>query len=174
MENNKFKITRIVLVILLILLVSTPWYKFNIRWPSYMFGGKVILELNYIISSILLILYLLLSLFNHNPFSDVLHQVLIDSLLISLAYNHNISLIIPLLVVLKDIIITNKNIKKTKMDRASNIIIYIGFMFVFLGNIPFELLNLAIDQGLIIIGSCMGIYNSISILLENKKTIANM
>lgn len=170
-KKNRYDIFIITMVILLISLVSLPWYKFNIMWPSYMFGGKVILELNYIIAFCVLVLYLILGIFNYSRYSNMLDQILIDGILISFAYNHNISIMVPLIIVFKDLCMLNNRVKKTKMDKASNIIIYIGFMFVFLGNIPFEFLNLAIDQGLIIIGTCLGLYNGICNLLVSKKTI---
>ena len=176
MENNKrskYDIFVITIVIVMIMLVSLPWYKFNIIWPSYMFGGKVILELNYIITFVCLVFYLLLGIFNYSRYGHILNQILIDGLLISFAYNHNVSLMIPLLVVFKDLCLLNNRVKRTKMDKVSNVIIYIGFMFVFLGNIPFEFLNLAIDQGLIIVGTCIGLYNGICNLLVSKKTITN-
>ena len=173
MENNKINkvvVFKIIISLIIIMLVSLPWYKFNISWPSYMFGGKVLLELNYIIALVFLMIYISINIFSKKSrLSNITNTVLIDVLLISFAYNHNISVMIPIIVVFKDIYITNIRTNKTKINNISDILMYIGFAFVLIGNIPFELLNLAIDQGIIIIAACIGLYDGIDVLLSEKK-----
>lgn len=165
MENKKVSsafIFKTIISFIIFILLSFPWFKFNVTWPSYMFGGKVIIELNYIISLVFLIIYLFMCFFNdNNSLNNVSNKVLIDGILIALAYNHSISILLPIIVVVKDIFVLYLKGKVTSIDKVSNIIMFIGIILVLLGNIPFEFLNLAVDQGLIILASCMSIYSGI-------------
>ena len=171
-ETSKLTIIRFFISLAIIFFVALPWYKFNIIWPSYMFGGKVIIELNYILATILLLLFLIIYFIDSKRskgLNDIIYKILIDGLLMTFAFNHNIGLIIPLIVIIRDILVLgHNNIKSTSLDRISNIVMIIGIFFVLVGNIPFELLNLAVDQGLILIATCIKVYQGCLYFLMSK------
>lgn len=178
MENNKisgtFKIKTIISTFIIIL-ISFPWYKLNIIWPSYMFVGKIIIELNYLIALVLLISYLIIYYIYYNKsnmaLNNINNKILINGVLISFAYNHNISILIPIIIVINSIMSLYLKNKINHLDRISDIIMYIGIVFVLIGNLPFEFLNLAVDQGLIIIASCFSIYSSVINISTNKNKL---
>ena len=114
---NKLSIFRIVAAILIIILIGFNWSLVNVTWPVYLIGGKVILRLNYLISgglflfaSLFVFLYSLLSKNKNevdaNKTLDIIaDKILINSTLIVLAYNHDISLFVPVIIVIRDIVV---------------------------------------------------------------------
>ena len=187
---NILTITRIFLSIIVLCLIGLPWYKFNITWPSYMFGGKVVVELNYLISAVIFAIACLTDMLDGyfarkwDAVSDfgkcmdaIADKVLVNGVLIILAYNHNISLIIPVIIIIRDICvdaIKMVSASKAKVIGASiagkikTIFMMVGITLVLIGNIPFEFFNLAVDQGLILIATCLSIYSGIEYFLVNK------
>ena len=178
-ESNKLTIIRIFLSLIIIFLLAMPWYKFNISWSSYMFGGKVLIEFNYIVAAILLIIFLLMYFANRKSImasnygkilNSISYKVLINGLLITFAYNKNISVLIPLIVIIRDIFVTSVslNTKVLVIDKVSRVLMILGILLVLVGNIPFEFLNLAIDQGIILIATCLSVYSGCEYFLIYK------
>ena len=188
---NILTISRIILSIIILCLIGLPWYKFNIVWPSYLIGGKVVLELNYIISAIIFAIAAITDFLDgylarkYNAVSNfgklmdaIADKVLVNGILIILAYNHNIGLIIPVIIVIRDIFVdaikmvsasNNKVIGASTAGKIKTIFMMVGIFFVLIGNLPFEFFNLDIDQGIILIATCLSIYSGIEYYLVNKE-----
>lgn len=187
---NKLTMMRIVLSIIILCLLGLPWQYFNINWPIYIIGGKVILKLNYLISAILFIVASLTDLFDgkiarkYNLVTDfgkvmdaIADKILVNGILIILAYNHDISVIVPVIIVLRDTfvdaikMVSGKNGKVVAASMAGKVktaCMMTGIALVLLGNIPFELFNIAIDEGIILVAVCLSVYSGIEYYLNNK------
>ena len=189
---NIITMIRIILSVVVLLLLGLPWHKFNIVWPSYMFYGKVVVELNYLLSAIIFAIASFTDFLDGylarkwNVVSDfgkvmdaIADKVLVNGVLIILAYNHNIMLMIPVVIVLRDICVDaiksvcgskGKVIGASIAGKIKTIFMLIGIILVLAGNIPFEFFNLAVDQGLILIATCLSVYSGVEYFLVNKKT----
>lgn len=188
---NILTISRIVLSVIVLCLIGLPWYKFNFTWPSYMFGGKVVVELNYIIAAVIFGIACLTDMLDgyfarkYNAVTDfgkcmdaIADKILVNGVLIILAYNHNIALIIPIIIVIRDTFVDaikmvsaskNKVIGASMAGKIKTVFMMIGIIFVLIGNLPFEFLNLAVDQGIVLIATCLSIYSGIEYYLVNKE-----
>ena len=188
---NILTISRIVLSIIVLCLIGLPWYKFNITWPSYMFGGKVVLELNYIIAAIIFAIACLTDMLDgylarkYDAVSDfgkcmdaIADKVLVYGVLIILAYNHNIALIVPVIIVIRDTFVDaikmisaskKKVIGASMAGKVKTVFMMIGIISVLIGNLPFEFFNLAVDQGIVLIATCLSVYSGIEYYLANKE-----
>lgn len=187
---NILTFIRIILSIFILCLLGLPWYKFNITWPSYMFGGKVIVELNYLISAIIFMIASVTDFLDgyiarkYDAVSDfgkvmdsIADKLLVNGVLIVLAYNRNIALIVPVVIVLRDIVVDaiksvcgskGKVIAASIAGKIKTATMMVGILFVLIGNIPFEFFNLAIDQGLVLIATILSVYSGVEYFLVNK------
>lgn len=188
---NKLTMMRIVLAIIILCLLGLPWQYFNITWPTYILGGRVILKLNYLISALLFIIASLTDLFDgkiarkYNMVTDfgkvmdaIADKVLVNGVLIILAYNHDISVIIPVIIVLRDTCVdaikmvsgsNGKVVAASMAGKVKTACMMTGIALVLLGNIPFEFFNIAIDQGIILVAVCLSIYSGIEYYLNHKE-----
>lgn len=188
---NKLTIMRIVLSIIILCLLGLPWQYFNVNWPIYVLGGKVILKLNYLISALLFIIASLTDLFDgkiarkYDLVTDfgkimdaVADKILVNGILIILAYNHDISVIVPVIIVLRDTFVdaikmfsgSKGNVVGSSIAcKVKTTFMMIGITLVLLGNIPFEFFNIAVDQGIILIAVCLSIYSCIEYFLNHKE-----
>ena len=190
---NKLTISRMILGIIIMLLLGLPWSDFNISWPTYLLGGKIVLRLNYLISAVLFIIASFTDLLDgkiarkNNEVSDygkvmdaIADKILVNGVLIILAYNHDIALIIPVIVVLRDTVVDaikmlvgNKSsaVGASIYGKIKTIVMMCGITLVLLGNLPLEYFGIALDQGLIIIATILSIYSGLNYYFMYKDTI---
>jgi CDP-diacylglycerol---glycerol-3-phosphate 3-phosphatidyltransferase len=190
---NKLTFLRIILAIIILLLLGLPWQNFNVNWPIYLVGGKVILKLNYLVSAILFVIAALTDMFdgklarkynavtNYGKVMDAIaDKVLVNGILIILAYNHDISVIVPVIIVIRDIVVdaikmvsgnNGKVVAASMAGKIKTAFMMVGITFVLVGNIPFEFFNIAFDQGLILVATCLSIYSGIEYYLNNKELL---
>ena len=115
---NKLTLGRIFLSIIILLLLGCPVYMFGFSWPEYLLGGKIVIKLNYIIAGILFVIASLTDMLDgkiarkYNMVTDfgkmmdaIADKVLVNGVLILLAYNHNLPVIVPVVVILRDTVV---------------------------------------------------------------------
>jgi len=187
---NKLTMLRLFLTIIILVLIGFNWSQLNIAWPTYLFGGKVLLKLNYLIA---------LGIFIVASFTDFLDgkiarkknlvtdfgkvmdaiadKVLVNGVLIILAYNHDISVIVPVIIVIRDTIVDSikmvsgnngKVVGASIAGKIKTATMMVGICFVLAGNIPMEFFGVGLDQLLILIATCLSIYSGIEYFINNK------
>ncbi len=159
---NKITIARIILGFIIIIMLLLPWQQLNIDWPIYLWYG-VTIDLLYIVVGILFIIASCTDFIDgyiarkYNMVTDfgktmdaIADKILVNGLLIILAYERAIPILIPVVIITRDIITdTCKSIcgSKGKVVAASNlgklktIFIMVGLAFVLFYNFPFAILN---------------------------------
>ena len=187
---NKLTMIRIILSIVILILLGVNWSQFNIAWPVYLLGGKVVLRLNYLISAVIFVIASLTDMLDgkiarkNNLVTDfgkvmdaIADKVLVNGVLIVLAYNHDISLIIPLIIVSRDIIVDSikmvsgskgKVVAASIAGKVKTAFMMVGLTLVLLENLPMEFFGVALDQLLVIIATCLSIYSGIEYYMVNK------
>ena len=187
---NKLTILRLVLTFIILILIGFNWSHFNIMWPTYLIGGKVLLKLNYLIA---------LGIFIIASFTDFLDgkiarkknlvtdfgkvmdaiadKVLVNGVLIILAYNHDISVIVPIVIVIRDTIVDSikmvsgnngKVVAASIAGKIKTATMMVGICFVLAGNLPMEFFGIALDQLLILIATCLSVYSGIEYFMNSK------
>lgn len=188
---NKITMVRIVLAVLVLVLLMFPFGSVGIDIPIYKVGTNVTISLNYIIAGILFVIASFTDFLDGNiarknnivtDFGKVMDaiadKVLVNGVLIILAYNGNIPLVIPVVIILRDTVVDSIKMiagKKGNVVAASiwgklkTICMMVGLCLVFFSNLPFELIGFRLDYILLIIATILSIYSGIQYFIANKQ-----
>lgn len=188
---NKITMFRIGLAVIVLGLLMFPYGNLGITVPIYKIGSNVTISLNYIIAGILFVIASITDFLDGNiarknnlvtDFGKVMDaiadKVLVNGVLIILAYNGNIPLIIPVIIITRDTVVDSIKMvagKKGNVVAASipgkikTICMMVGLSLVLFSNLPFELLGFRLDYILLIIATILSIYSGIQYFIVNKK-----
>jgi CDP-diacylglycerol--glycerol-3-phosphate 3-phosphatidyltransferase len=192
---NKITITRIILSIIVLLMLMMPWYSLGVEWPEYLVGN-ISISLLYIISGILFALAAFTDFLDgyiarkrkivtdFGKVADAIaDKILVNGVLIILAYNADISIIVPVVIITRDIVVDSlkmisgnkgKVVAASNLGKAKTICMLVGLTLVFFKNIPFELVNIPIANIFVIIATMLSIvsgcqyYYSVREFLKEK------
>ena len=189
---NKITIGRIILSIIILILLMFPYGSVGINVPLYKISN-VTLSLNYIIAGILFIIASLTDTLDgylarkNNMVTDfgkvmdaIADKILVNGVLIILAYNGNIPLIIPVVVITRDTFVDSIKMVAGKNGKAvgasiwgklKTICMLIGLSLVFFSNLPLELIGVRLDYILIIIATVLSVYSGVEYFIQHKKLI---
>lgn len=188
---NKITMCRLVLAVMVLILLMFPYGSVGYSVPIYKIGTNVILSLNYIVAGILFMIASFTDFLDgmiarkNNIVTDfgkvmdaIADKILVNGVLIILAYNGNIPLIIPVVIITRDTIVDSIKMvsgSKGKVVGASiwgklkTICMMVGLSLVFFSNLPFELFGLKVDYILLIIATILSIYSGIQYFIVNKE-----
>lgn len=194
---NKITIARIILSIALLVMLLIPWYSLGFEWPVYLIGN-VSVNLKYIIAGILFLIgstsdfldgYLARKNNMVTDFGKVMDAIadkmLVNGVLIILAYDKMISIVIPVVIITRDIIVDSckmisgnkgKVVAASILGKLKTICMMVGLTLTFFYNLPFELIGLPIaDLFLLaatilsVVSGCQYYYNSREFLFSKEK-----
>ena len=192
---NKLTITRLVLSVIIIIILCVPFYSFGIDFlqdgPTI---GNVQLRWDYIISGVLFIIASLTDFFdgyiarkrglvtNTGKMLDAIaDKVLVNSVLIIFTYNGFIHPIIAVIYIFRDEVVNALRIHAAKNGivvpagmngKIKTFAMMTGLSLMFFYNLPFELINIRVDQFLVYFATIMSIISGIEYynkILKNKK-----
>ncbi len=187
---NKITMCRIVMAVIVLILLMFPYGSVGINMPIYKISN-VTISLNYIIAGALFVIASITDFLDGNiarknnlvtDFGKVMDaiadKVLVNGVLIILAYNGNIPLIIPVVIITRDTVVDSIKMvagKKGNVVAASiwgklkTICMMVGLSLVMFSNLPFELIGFRLDYILLIIATILSIYSGIQYFVVNKK-----
>lgn len=188
---NKITVCRLFLAVLIIFILMFPYGTIGVSVPIYKIGANITLSLNYIIAGILFIIASLSDFLDGmiarkrgivTDFGKVMDaiadKVLVNGVLIILAYNGNIPLIIPVIIITRDIAVDSIKMvsgSKGKVVGASiwgkikTICMMVGLSLVFFSNLPLELVGFRLDYILLYIATILSVYSAIQYFVANKE-----
>lgn len=171
---NKITISRIVLAIIILIGLMLPWSSWFNNWPVYtnIFGTSKVfspaLDLKYIIFGVLFLIASLTDKLDghiarkYNLVTDlgkmldaIADKILVNGVLIILAYDRFIPLVVPVVIITRDIITdTCKMVSgnKGKVVAASwtgkikTVFMMVGLTLTFFGNLPLELVGFPLND----------------------------
>ncbi len=189
---NKLTIGRIITAILILVMLMIPWDSLGIVFPTFHVAGKVIVDLKYVIAGILFILAALTDFLDghiarsRNLVTDfgkvmdaIADKVLVNGLLIILAYDGMISVAIPVIIITRDIFVDSFKMasgKKGKVvaasftGKAKTMCMMIGMALTMFYNLPFELIGLNIADALLIIATILSVISACQYYYNTKDT----
>ena len=187
---NKLTMFRIIITLVIVALIGVNWSLFNISWPIFLIGGKVVLRLNYLIAGVLFTIAAITDMLDGTiarkkdmvtdfgkTLDAIADKVLVNATLVVLAYNRDIALILPLIVITRDVIVDSiktmssakgKVMGASQAGKVKTIFMMFGIAICLFENLPMEFFGIALDQLLIIIAVCLSIYSGIEYYLDNK------
>ena len=190
---NKITVTRIILSILTLIFLVLPWYQFGISFPMFTFMGKVIVDSKYVIAGILFVVASLTDFLDghiarsQNMVTDfgkvmdaIADKILVNGVLIILAYNGFISIAIPIIIITRDTFVDSikmvsgnngKVIAASMLGKAKTVCMLIGLSFMFFYNLPFELINIPVADILILVACLLSVISGCEYYYKAKELI---
>lgn len=187
---NKITIARIALAIIMIIMLLIPWYDLGIEFPEYLINGEV-LSLKYIIAGVIFLIASLTDFIDgylarsRNMITDfgkvadaIADKILVNGLLIILAYDRLIPILIPVVIITRDIIVDSckmisgnkgKVVAASWLGKAKTMCMMIGLTLTLFGNIPFIYINLQIDNVLLLIATLLSIISGCQYYYNTKE-----
>lgn len=193
---NKITVFRIILSIMLLVLLIFPFDMCGLIWPSYQVFGTLTVSLQYIIGGIIFLVASLTDFLDGNiarrkdlvtDFGKVMDaiadKILVNGVLVVLACNGLINVVIPVIIIIRDIFVDSikmvagskgKAVGASILGKLKTICMMIGLTLVFFYNIPFELLNINVAEGLLYAATVLSIVSGIQYYLVNRQFFNEM
>ena len=188
---NKITLARIVLAISILVLLLVPWYELGVEFPTYVIQGKIIVELKYIIAGILFIIasvsdfldgYIARSRNLVSDFGKVMDaiadKILVNGLLIVLAYDGLISIAVPVIIITRDIIVDSckmisgnkgKVVAASMTGKIKTACMMVGIALTMFYNLPFELIGLRVADILILIATVFAVVSGCQYYMNSRQ-----
>ena len=187
---TKLTVFRLFLSVVVIVLLCFPFYDVGITFPTYTING-IMVELQYFIAGGIFILASITDFFDgylarkNNQVTNlgkmldaIADKVLVDSVLIILSVHGFIHVIIPVVIILRDIVVD-----AIKMDAASKghvvaaigsgklktACLMVGIVLTFFYNMPFEFMSVNVAEILLYIAAVLSIVSAIQYFNANRK-----
>lgn len=189
---NKITITRIITAIIILVMLMIPWHNMGVSFPTYLIAGKITINLKYIIAGVLFIIASLTDFLDghiarsQNLVTDfgkvmdaIADKVLVNGILIILAYDGFISVAIPVIIITRDIFVDSFKMasgNKGKVVGASiagkikTICMMIGMSLTLFYNLPFELIGVNVGYALIIVATVLSVISGIEYYYNTKES----
>ena len=194
---NKITVTRIVLSIVILVMLVIPWHALGFNWPEFtrFFSFKLDtpLSLKYIIAGVLFVIAAITDRLDgaiarkRDMVTDlgkmldaIADKILVNGVLVILAYDRLIPLVVPVVIITRDIITdTCKMVSgnKGKVVAASwtgkikTAFMMTGVSFIFFGNLPFELFHFAFADFCIIIATILSVISGCQYYYSTRKLL---
>ncbi len=168
---NRITMARIFLSILLLVMLLVPWYSLGVEFPVYQVA-TITVNLKYIIAGIIFLIastsdfldgYLARKNNMVTDFGKVMDAIadklLVNGLLIILAYDRIISIVIPVVIISRDIVVDSckmisgqngKVVAASIMGKLKTICMMSGLTLTMFYNLPFELIGFPVADILLI------------------------
>ena len=189
---NKLTIGRIIAAIVILIILVVPWYNLGVEFPVYQIAGNIMIDLKYIIVGVLFVLAALTDFLDghiarsRNIVTDfgkvmdaIADKVLVNGVLIMLAYDGFISIAIPVIIITRDIFVDSFKMasgKKGKVvaasftGKAKTMCMMIGMALTLFYNLPFELIGINVGYALFIIATILSIISACQYYYNTKDT----
>ena len=194
-KANKITITRIIMSMIIILLLLFPFDEVGLEFPTYLVGGKVLVDLKYIILGILFIIASLTDFLDgyvarkYNLVTDfgkmidaISDKLLTNSVLIILACNGKISTIVAVVIVMRDIVVDSIKmvignqgaaVAAIGLAKVKTATLMVGIILTLFSNLPFELISLRISDFLLAIAAVLSIISAAKYYIMAKPYLQN-
>lgn len=190
---NKITVTRIAMAIIILILLIFPFNNINFSWPVYLVSGKISVNLKYIICGVLFMVASITDFLDGKiarergivtDFGKVMDaiadKILVNGVLIALAYDGFLPVLIPVVIITRDIAVdsikmvagsTGKAVGASLAGKIKTVFMMTGITLIFFYNLPFELLNISLGTYLVYIATILSVYSGVQYFVVNKDLI---
>ena len=189
---TKLTVLRIVLTFVVIFILTFPFYTVGIEWPKFLVMG-ISVKSKYIVAGVIFIIASVTDFIDgylarkNNQVTDtgkmldaIADKILVNSVLIILAAQGFISVIIPVVIVLRDIFVDavkmeaaakGKVVAAIKTGKIKTATLMVGTVLTFFYNLPFEAINIHVADFFLYFATIMSIISAIEYFTLNKNII---
>ena len=190
---NKLTISRIVMAVIILIILMIPWNEFGISIPSFLVMNKVLVDIRYPIAGFIFVIACVTDYLDGSiarkektltdfgaTLDAIADKVLVNGVLILLAYNGFISVVVPVVIVTRDIAVdalralSAKNkviIKASKWGKVKTIFMMCGISLMLFYNLPFEVWGIYVADILIDIATILSVISGILYFIHAKEKI---
>ena len=191
---TKLTVLRLILSVVLIGVLCFPFYDVGIVFPSFTIEG-VLIEVQYLVAGVIFIIASITDFFDgylarkNNQVTDtgkmldaIADKVLVNSVLIILAAHGFINVIIPVVIVLRDIVVNaikmeaagkGKVVAAIGSGKLKTATLMVGIVLTFCYNLPFELIGINVAEILLYLACVFSIVSAYQYYNINKNIIFN-
>ncbi|MBQ9023786.1 MAG: CDP-diacylglycerol--glycerol-3-phosphate 3-phosphatidyltransferase [Bacilli bacterium] len=192
---NRLTNLRLILSLIIIFILLFPFNMLNINFKKYLINSIVIIDTKMIIVGILFIISSITDFLDghlarkYNNISDygklmdpIADKILVNSVLIILSAYGYIHPIVPIVVVIRDIVINSLRMLAASSGVAEpagitgkfkTTFLMLGIALKLFGNLPFGLINIAVDDFFLIAGTVLCIISGLEYIKAYKKYLKN-
>lgn len=189
---TKLTVSRIIATFIVIIILIFPFYSIGFQWPQFKVG-TIIISLQYIVAGIIFVLASITDFVDgylarkNNQVTDlgkmldaIADKVLVNSVLIILAYKGMLPIIVPVVTVLRDTFVDaikmqaaskGKVVAAIKSGKLKTATLMIGTTLAFFYNLPFELIPINVSDFLLLIATVLSVVSGIQYYLLNKELL---
>ena len=183
---------RIILTVVMIIILIFPFYLLGVSFPQIYVSG-VYIKTEYLVAGVIFMLASLTDFFDgylarkNNQVTDlgkmldaIADKALVNTALIILSYKGFIPVVVPVVIIFRDIIVDaikmeasskGKVVAAIKSGKIKTASMMVGLVLTFFYNLPFELWNIRVADFLLYFATIMSIISMIEYFNLNKKLI---
>ena len=188
---NKITNLRMIITLIILIILIFPFNMLNINFKKYLIDESIIIDLKMVIVGVLFVISSITDFLDgylarkYNNVSDygklmdpIADKLSINGILIILASLGYINGIIPLITVLRDTVITsfrmialqNGYVEAAAISgKLKTSFLMIGIALKLFGNLPFGLLNIAMDDFFLIAGTALSFISGVQYVFNYRK-----
>lgn len=192
-KANKITMVRIIMSVIILILLLVPFEQFNIEFPVWTVGKRVLLDSKYVIAGILFIIASLTDFLDgyvarkYNMVTDfgkmidaISDKLLTNTVLVVLACNQLISPVIAVVIIARDIVVDSikmlignkgKAVAAIPIAKVKTATLMIGITLTFFSNLPFELIPFRVSDYLLIIAAVLSVVSGAKYYIMAKEYI---
>ena len=189
---TKLTVLRLILSLVIIVLLCFPFYAIGLQFPTYPVGA-ITFESQYIVAGVIFVIASLTDWLDgylarkNNQITDtgkmldaIADKVLVNSVLIILAAHQYIHVIVPVIIVLRDIVVNaikmeaagkGKVVAAIGSGKLKTATLMVGTTLALFCNAPFEHWGIYVDDILLFIACILSIVSAVQYFNINKELI---
>lgn len=193
-KANKITISRIIMSVIILILLLVPFEQFNIEFPVWTVGKRVLLDSKYVIAGVLFIIASLTDFLDgyiarkYNMVTDfgkmidaISDKLLTNTVLVVLACNQLISPVIAVVIIARDIVVDSikmlignkgKAVAAIPIAKVKTATLMVGLTLTFFSNLPFELIPIRVSDYLLIIAAVLSVVSGAKYYVMAKEYIS--
>ncbi len=190
---NSLTKSRMIMAILILFLLLFPWSDIHFTFPTFLVAGKVLVDTKYLLAGFIFVIASVTDYLDgqiarkEKKASDygaimdaIADKVLVNGVLIVLAYQGFISVLIPVIIVTRDIIVDALRIaaaqkkvivKANKWGKLKTATMLSGISLMLFYNLPFEVWNIYIAEILIDIATVLSVASGVIYYFDIKDKV---
>lgn len=190
---NNLTRSRIVMAIIILIILLFPWSDIHFTFPTFLVAGKVLVDSKYIIAGFIFVIASVTDYLDgqiarkEKKTSDygaimdaIADKVLVNGVLIVLAYQGFISVLIPVIIVIRDTIVDALRIgaaskkvivKANKWGKVKTVTMLVGISLMLFYNLPFEIWNIYLAEILIDIATVLSVASGVIYYFDIKDKV---
>lgn len=190
---NKITVSRIVLAIIIIILLLLPFEKVGIGFPEITVSSSIRINLKYILCGALFLIACLTDAVDgyiarsNNMVSDygkvmdaIADKLLVNGVLIILACHGFINVIIPVIIISRDIFVDSIKmvagqkegaVGASKLGKIKTLLMMSGITLMLFYNLPFETFGFRLADLLLMIGTVLSVASGIEYYIKNRRLL---